>query len=95
MAEHFATTKDRSDDDDPPLPPELVRGEPNSLLDPIAVRPVEILPNKDPTPSQQVSALSQALSGAAETAYPDFYRLDHEPTEDPILARLRAWRPER
>ena len=77
----------------PPLPVGLVRGAPGSILDPVAVHPVAVAPSVAPTPVQQVARLQEELGERAKLERPDFYR--HGPTDDPVLARLRAWRPER
>lgn len=50
------------------------------------LEPVEVLPDSGPTPTEQVAAVAEQLTA----------RLPDLPaTEDPVLARLRAWPPER
>lgn len=63
-------------------------------MDPIAVHPVEVLPDSSSTPSEQVADLRDELVERAREERPEFYSQDSEPVEDPLLARLRAWRPE-
>jgi len=86
MAANYERLQDRGDADDPPLPVELVRGAVGSVLDPVAVHPVTILPDSAPTPAEQVAAVAEQLTARLP---------DLPPTEDPVLARLRAWQPER
>jgi hypothetical protein len=52
----------------------------------VAVHPVEVLPDSGPTPAAQVAAVAEQLTARLP---------DLPPTEDPVLARLREWQPER
>lgn len=84
----WAATKDRSPHDDPPLPPELLRGAPGALIAAQAVQPVVVLPDSTPQPAEQVAALALGElddlgSGAQEVA------------DDPALQWMRDWRPKR
>ena len=94
MQDSYERLQHRKDEDLPPLPVELTRGVVGSVLDQVAVHPVVIEPSgpPPPTPAEQVSG---QLLEQARLDHPEFYRLDTEPTEYPVLARLRAWRPER
>lgn len=83
---NYERLQHRRDEDLPPLPAELTRGVVGSVLDAVAVHPVEVLPSVAPTPAEQVAQIAESLSARLP---------EPEPTEDPVLARLRAWRPER
>lgn len=85
MAVNYERLQDRGDADDPPLPVDLVRGTAGSVLDPVAVHPVEVRPDSSPTPAEQVDAVAESITARLP---------DLPPTEDPVLARLRAWQPE-
>jgi hypothetical protein len=97
MQDSYERLQHRKDADLPPLPVELTRGVVGSVIDPLAVHPTVIEPSgpPPPTPAEQVSGISGQLLEQARRDHPEFYRLDTEPTEDPVLARLRAWRLER
>jgi hypothetical protein len=86
----YERAQSRSEEDLPALPAALQRGTAGSLLSPLAVQPVEVV-SSEPAPAEQVARLQSQLQSEAE---PDFYRLDSQPVEDPVLARLRAWRPD-
>lgn len=83
----YERTQHRRDEDLPPLPAELTRGVVGSVLDSVAVHEtvIESSGPAPPTPAEQVSRIAEQLSDRLETF----------PTEDPLLARLRAWQPER
>ena len=87
MQDRYERLQHRRDEDLPPLPAELTRGVVGSVLDSIAVHATEIESSgpPPPTPAEQVSHIAEQLSD----------RLQTFPTEDPLLARLRAWQPER
>lgn len=97
MQDSYERLQHRKDEDLPPLPPELTRGVVGSVLDPVAVHEtvIESSGPPPPTPAEQVVSIANKLQEQAKRDHPEFYRLDTEPTEDPVLARLRAWRPER
>lgn len=83
---NYERLQHRRDEDLPPLPPELTRGVVGSVLDPVAVHPVEILGPAPPSPAEQLAKLQDQLAARLP---------DPEPTDDPVLARLRDWRPDR
>ena len=85
----------RDDEALPPLPGALQRGTPGSVLSPVAVQPVEVVHSAPPppAPAEQVAGLQHQLIEQAHVDHPDFYKLDTEAVDDPVLARLRAWRP--
>lgn len=87
MQANYERLQHRRDEDLPPLPAELTRGVVGSVLDSVAVHEtvIESSGPAPPTPAEQVSQIAEQLSDRLETF----------PTEDPLLARLRAWQPER
>lgn len=46
MEENYARLQDRGDHDDPPLPPALLRGTPESILSPDPIAAPELAPGK-------------------------------------------------
>lgn len=69
LESNYERLQHRRDEDLPPLPPALVRGTPESVLSPVAVQPVEVLPDSSPTPAEQTADLVVDLREAA--VYPD------------------------
>lgn len=82
MEEHFERLQDRGDGDDPPVPTLVPGGDPDIWR----VTPAVILGPAGPTPAEQVARLAEGLTDRLP---------DLPPTDDPLLERLRAWRPER
>lgn len=69
----------------PPLPPDLVRGTPGSVLAPVAVQPVEaIQATSSPTPAEQVQKVVDRLHVAGQL----------EPSKSPY-AWMNEWIPDR
>lgn len=80
----------------PPLPAGLVRGHPDSVLEDRSVQPTAILPDAAPKPVEQVQELQNQLEEESRKANFGFYQKDDlPPSGDPVLDRLRAWRPDK
>jgi len=92
---HYERLQDRGDHDDPPLPPELLRGTAESILAPEVVSPVVILPDSGPGPSELVADVRERLVEVAKAEHPEFYANDNIPAPDQALQWLRDWRPNR
>lgn len=96
LESEYERLQHRRDEDLPPLPVGLVRGAPGSVLSPVAVQPVEILPDPSiPAPVEQVADLADQLLEQAHVDHPEFYAKDKEPADIPSLQWMRDWRPER
>lgn len=95
LAAHYERLQDRGDADDPPLPPELLRGTPESILAPEVVAPVVVLPGSGPRPSELVADVRERLVEVAKAEHPEFYANDSVPAPDPALQWMRDWRPDR
>ena len=80
---NYERLQDRGDEDDPPLPPGLVRGAVDSVLDPVVVHPTVMLGQRGEDP---VAAIEATLTARLP---------DLPPTGDSLLVRLMAWSPER
>lgn len=97
MQANYERLQHRRDEDLPPLPAELTRGVVGSVLDPVAVHPVEIVPSgpPPPAPAEQVKKLEDQLVEQAHKEHPEFYAKDNEPADIPALQWMRDWRPDR
>ena len=63
MEATYERLQHRRDEDLPPLPGELVRGAPGSVLSPVEVQPVEVVPPAAPVPTvtEQIAAVQEQL----------------------------------
>lgn len=93
----YERTQHRKDADLPPLPAELTRGTPGSVLEPLAVQPTRIEPSGPPPPSpaEQLESVADKLLDQAHQEHPDFYAKDNVPADIPALQWMRDWRPDR
>lgn len=80
----------RRDEDLPPLPAELVRGAPESLLSPVIVLPVEVAPTTAP-----VTPVAQQVERVAEQIREQAGELAPGSTDVPGMEWVREWRPTR
>lgn len=92
---NYERLQHRRDEDLPPLPAKLTRGVVGSVLDPVAVHQVEVLPSVAPTPDEQVSGIAGELLERAKVEHPEFYAKDSVPDDIPSLQWMRDWRPDR
>ena len=72
LEQHYEAIQDRGDADDPPLPERLVRGAPGSVLDPLAVQPMAIVPDSSPTPAEQVGGVDDHVLAEQRKDHPEW-----------------------